>query len=406
MLHRHPGDLPTCPPFALLATLFLLGGNPGSLVAQGLLEPTRVPAAQLEAVPFSSAGLLEMEVNRSWYRGSAAVARDARLLFTCAHNVFDRGRWVTNVRFSRAWHDLKDPPLATSVPLRGYRYHSGYASAAQRFGDSSSAAFAADFAVGFGTESSNYGPPLPWLENGISQLTNSSTAKKILGYPSELDFSGRSGGYFQHVTGPFSRAFAVERGSYLGIDQVVTGPGNSGGPVLVQIAGTWHVAGILVSGSRNSAGVFALEDEATKVIQEALLAATGEEAPVPEDSQTFRVGNYLPVLLPDGSRRFTRRNLPLRQVPRFITRTRISLHVDTSYRGDLDVFLRSPRGRVRWLSTHDGEDDQSNLILTDADISEAFLGTNPNGLWQIFLRDVFPSDRALFQSVELEVSAR
>jgi subtilisin-like proprotein convertase family protein len=80
--------------------------------------------------------------------------------------------------------------------------------------------------------------------------------------------------------------------------------------------------------------------------------------------------------------------------------------VDTPYRGDLDVFLRSPRGRVRWLSTHDGEDDQSNLILTDADISEAFLGTNPNGLWQLFLRDVFPSDRALFQSVELEVSAR
>jgi hypothetical protein len=384
----------------------LLGSSATFALGQAVVEPARVTNAQLGNAPFASTGLLEMEVNRSWYRGSAAVARDERLLFTCAHNVFDRGRWATNVRFTRAWHDLKDPPMSTSVPVRGYRYHSGYANAAQRFGDSSAAAFAADFAVGFGSESSNFGDPLPFLGNGVPGLTSSGTTKMILGYPSRLDFSRRTGGYFQHMTGPFSTAFVTERGSYVGIDGVVTGPGNSGGPVLLQSGGVWSVAGILVSGSRTSAGVFALEGEALQVINEALLAATGEDPGPPEPGELFSVGNYTPVLLPDGARRFTRRNLPLRRLPTFITRVQINLDIQSSYRGDLDVFLRSPRGRVRWLSTHDGEDDQENLVLENLEVTEAFLGTNPNGLWRLFMRDVFPSDRAEFRSVELEVMAR
>ncbi len=382
-----------------------LSATLGIAVGQTTLEPSRIELDQLDQAPFASIGLLEMEVNRSWYRGSAAVAGDHRLVFTCAHNVFDRGRWATNVRFTRAWHDLKDPPMSVSVPLRGYRYHSGYTSAVQRFGDSSASAFAADFAVGFGDESASFGSPLPYLEDGVPGLTTAGRSKKILGYPGELDFSRRSGGYFQHITGPFTSAFRVERGSYLGINRVVTGSGNSGGPVLLSNDGVWSVAGILVSGSRSSAGVFALHGDALQVINEALDAATGQTTPQ-DPGATFVAQNSKSVMLPDGKKRYTRRFMRFRQLPPVITGAKISLGIRTSYRGDLDVFLRSPRGRVRWLSAHDGEDDQANLILDQLDVTQAFLGTNPNGRWKLFMRDVFKSDRATFEGAMLEVSAR
>jgi putative transposase len=53
--------------------------------------------------PYNSVGLVETRVGRGFYRGSAAVARDSRLLYSCAHLVYDyRKGWASTFAFKRA----------------------------------------------------------------------------------------------------------------------------------------------------------------------------------------------------------------------------------------------------------------------------------------------------------------
>src|SRR5688572_7245907 len=71
--------------------------------------PHRVQQADLSSAPHNSTGLLFAEVGNYTYRGSAAVARDERLLYSCAHVLYDEGVWATTGRFARVWHDTDSP---------------------------------------------------------------------------------------------------------------------------------------------------------------------------------------------------------------------------------------------------------------------------------------------------------
>jgi hypothetical protein len=46
--------------------------------------------------------------------------------------------------------------------------------------------------------------------------------------------------------------------TYRDTEGVTTGPGNSGGPVLVEEGGDWKLAGILISGSYTGIGIYTL----------------------------------------------------------------------------------------------------------------------------------------------------
>ncbi len=240
--------------------------------------PQKLGNSAVAQAPFSSTGLVETQVGNFYYRGSGAVARDPRLVFSCAHTAFDRGRWTEVLKIAVAYNGASDAPVSRYTALRGYRVFSSYASNVSRFGDSSDEAFNTDFLVGFHTDA--LGPAVGAHANGAPFLLNGAVQKMIVGYPAVRDSDGADGGFFMHRTGPFSRAFIREFDAYLGVQSVSTGEGNSGGPVFEMSGGTPILAGVLVSGSRNSAGVYAIDGPAWELSNNAL-SALGNAAPSP-----------------------------------------------------------------------------------------------------------------------------
>lgn len=235
--------------------------------AIGQIFPQRVDGLSSAQPPFSSTGLLETQVGSSYFRGSGVVARDARLVFTCAHVAFDRGVWANGIRIAAGWNARSDAVNYQS--LRGWRYFSSYASSALT-DDASPETFSMDFLVGFRSEP--IGPVVRVRERGAGYLTDTTSQKMIVGYPAERDFDGASGFFYMHQTGPFASAFYQEFGTYYGLNGVSTGSGNSGGPVFENSSGEWILAAILVSGSRNTLGVFAIDPAAWQISNRALEA--------------------------------------------------------------------------------------------------------------------------------------
>jgi len=245
----------------------------------GQVIPQRVAPGAIGQLPFSATGLIETKVGNSFYQGSGAIARDSRLVFTCAHVAFDRGIWASSIGIAPGWSSRSD--ASTYIPLRGWRYFSGYASAALT-DDSSAETFNLDFLVGYRNES--IGSVVEARERGADYLTNGNVQKMIVGYPSSRDFDGVSGFFFMHQTGPFAGGFSQERDAYHGFFGASTGNGNSGGPVFENSAGRWILAGILVSGTRNSIGVYAIDAGAWQLSTNALESLGANPAGTPDSA--------------------------------------------------------------------------------------------------------------------------
>ncbi|MFY8217135.1 MAG: trypsin-like serine peptidase [Chthoniobacterales bacterium] len=256
----------------------------GVLIALGIsgfsyaqVIPQRVSGATAGQLPYSATGLIDTRVGNAFYRGSGAVARDPRLVFTCAHVAFDRGTWASSIGIAVGWNARFDAPSYTQ--MRGWRYFSGYAASA--LVDASSAqTFNLDFLVGYRNEP--IGPVVQARAAGAGYLTNPSVQKMVLGYPSARDFDGVDGAFFMHRTGPFSGGFSQEFDAYHGFTGASTGEGNSGGPVFEASSGDWILAAILVSGSRNSIGVYAIDSSAWQLSSNALEALGSAPSPNPE----------------------------------------------------------------------------------------------------------------------------
>lgn len=263
-----------------------------SLQAQNSVS-TRVTPVLLNSAPYRSVGLVESGFGgQSYYRGSGAVARDARLFFGCAHVIFDGMQWADEFRIVLAWNDMEMPAPEDYTDLRGFRAMAGYAPAAS-IQINSTAAFENDFAVGF--SETPLGTPLNVSKNGTPILTDFNVQKLIVGYPAEIDESGDPGYYFMHQTGPFNRRyFRVPLNdtetqwsqNYLYANEILTGPGNSGGPVLDLSSGPNPILiGILVSGwdssgsSRARGGVFSMTQDAWNVSTNALAALAALNPP-------------------------------------------------------------------------------------------------------------------------------
>lgn len=305
------------------------------------------------------------------------------------------------VGFRRAWDSGFFPDDSGTVFARGYYVFSGYTGTRKRGYD-----FDLDFSVAYARAGESFGPAAlalnaagPEDPDGLENLTSATLQKTILGYPRYLDFSFADGAYYMHQTGPFTgagpslQAFSQEWGSYYGIDFLSTGPGNSGGPVLVKKDGEWLLAGILVSGTETSAGIYAIDSHARSLANSALAAAAADTADSggTVSSATARLNR--PVVLPDGGSRYASLKVTFKGVAGLVTGVLLDLHITAAKRGDLDAYVRSPTGRVYVIASADPAVTGSDLVLDDRDISGAFSRTNPNGTWRVFIRDSRPNGR-------------
>lgn len=249
---------------------------------------SQIPAGNsaYDSAPYTFTGLI---VVPGFGTGSGAVVRHPRVVFSCAHVVFNKSAvdpWLSNVNWYRAWESGNLPSGGGQV-LRGYYRYTGYAAAAQRQ-QNSSESFSMDFVVHYAFESTGGGGYAGWWNDGVSQLKSSSRTKMITGYPAGLYPGGNSGKYLMHRTGPFTRAFSTVYNDYLMVDEVSAGPGNSGGPTWVSDGSDYYYAGVLISGlSRrlaqgdDVAGVYGVDASSTELIELSITAAGGTASAAP-----------------------------------------------------------------------------------------------------------------------------
>ncbi len=334
-----------------------------------------------------STGYIESVVGDSVFRGSAAVAKDERLLYSCAHVFFDRGKWADEFFFARGWHSSASPEVRDLTAPRGIRFFSEYADNSERL-----RGFALDFTVMYGNAS--FGPAKQVEQSG-GELLKSSLPKRIVGYPAEIDSTGASGRFFQHSTDSFTIPATQVLGDFYEVENVSTGGGNSGGPVFVTDAGgTERLAGILVSGSESGAGFTALSLAGNDLAQEAL----GAKA----KSQSF--ANRTGLSVPDNKRAYSTSSVEVSGFDGATRELKFSMDAKAQRRGDIDAFLRSPTGRTRFVAKS-SKNTSKDLRLTNKNFSRYFSKSSPNGTWELKIRDVKKGKITRLKSFSVTIDA-
>lgn len=340
----------------------------------------------------TSTGYLESRVRGVWFRGSGVIARDPKLVYSCGHLFYENGVWATAYEFYPAYDGREAPEAGSGMSPRGFHYFRNYSDNVDAYRGDSEMAFAYDFTVLYGLEP--FGPAVGWWQNGSAALT-SNRFKRIVGYPEDLEFTGDPGFTFQHATDWFRNKAWRTYGDYHSFDRVSTGGGTSGGPVFVQDdSNNELLAGILVSGSATTAGVYALNDSSHSMAS----AALG----LPTITRTF--GNYDATSLPDAGRIPVVRETTTSGFSENIMDLKFSVSIATPRRGDLSVWLRSPGGRIRWINKP-STSNASNLMIRNEVLTRNFRGDASNGVWQLRMRDAKSSNRAAFKNFSLTVTA-
>ena len=365
--------------------------------------PQRVGSANPGAdvstdAPYSSVGLVRAHIAKATSVGSGVVAQDPRLLFTCAHLLYFKGRWAELVAFRRAWNAETAPDDSATVFARGFFFFSGYTANKKRLYD-----FDMDFAVAYAQSGETFAPSALALNDGtggdpdgLGNLTSKSTSKMVVGYPFyffDANANFQNGLFYMHQTGSFTGAgpagdaFYPIFSTFYGINYVSSGPGHNGGPLLVLKDDDWRVAGIVVNGGYDGTGI-AVIDSYAKGIANAALAAAVSDSPDSGSSTYSAVAKLKKhLLLADGGLKYSALKISFSRIPGWVTKVRMNLDITAQKRGDLDVFVRSPAGRVYQVASPDPNAGGSDLILNDHDISSAFSRSTPNGKWEIFVRD-------------------
>ena len=368
--------------------------------------------------PYSSVGLVRTIVGGKPYWGSAAIALDKRLIFTCAHVLYEKGRWAEIIGFNRAANSPTEPSDDGTVFVRGMYMYTTYTGLKKNQYD-----FDLDFAVAYTTRDGQFGEDEHVLQLNDGLSLGFGTDKTILGYPYYLDYNFADGLYYLHQTGDaekgyFNDAILKQYNSFYETDAASTGPGNSGGPLLIRDGTEHRLAGILVSGYTyfdpfayefvNGAGFYILDRYSEGLAQGALGASDESEAVVGTTTiESLLVLRNGPLLLPDGASRYSALGINLSRLPKFTTKVLLNLDVDATKSSDIDAYLRSPKGRIYVLASADPDTPGSDLKLNDHDVSGAFLGANPGGQWQIFIKDTKPNgSRVTVNSASLRVTSR
>lgn len=341
----------------------------------------------------SSTGFMDSKLGRYFYRGSAVVARDPKLIYSCGHLFYEKGVWATEYNFYRAYDKRALPQPYQGVAPRGFRYFTNYSDNSASYGQNSRKAFAYDFTVFYGNNS--FGPAVGWWQNGAEAL-KSNRRKRIVGYPSKIDYTGEQGYSYQHGTPWFTKSARQSYRHYYSFNNVSTGGGNSGGPVFIEdeTGSNYYIGGILVSGSKTTAGIYALNNSSNNLASAALGQATS----------SLQFTNTSPGLLPDGGSITETRSTTVSGFSGTLSDIKVSLSVITPRRGDLDVYVRSPSGRIRWVNKQ-SNDPSADVAIVGADYASTFRGQEANGVWQVKIRDAVPDNEAHFNSFSVTVSA-
>lgn len=342
----------------------------GCLVLSSLAHAQNVFYSKPELAN-QSVGYIDTSLGRYSYRGSGTVARDPRLIYSCAHIVYDRGKWADDYTFYRAIHQRGFPSRSLAASPRGFHVMSRYARAARYTNGESNRSFAADFTVFYGPVS--FGPAVPVQENSGQLLRSFATMKRIVGYPAQIDYTGDRGYYYQHNTGWFSKQAFRIRGGFNEFYRVSTGPGNSGGAAFLRDPGTGadRFAGVLVSGGRNSAGVMAMTG-ATRRVSDAALGSAASRT-MSRNRNRISLG---------ASRTSATRILPMRELSGIVTDMTLHIEMETASPSSTKVWLQSPGGRVHRVRS-----------CGTTSLADAFRGSETEGDWQlrIQVKDGSPS---------------
>ncbi len=302
---------------ALVSVTYPLAASPNG----GVLLPAPVPANQIADVndfPFGFNGRLQSDVGFG-----SGVAVQTNVVLTVAHLVFDDSTlaYVNGVY----WFLQEEVPSYVPSPLvaRGWYLLSGYA--AQRTNDLSSG----NFGIGISSPDSRnldvaavyfrapvagggYGGYLP-SDNVPNQWLTGSAEKLFVGYPNDGSQYGVTnivpGAMYQVGPQPYSLGLSTDittnqQEVYLA-SWFLGYPGESGGPLYVQLNGYYYPAGIYLGTLNGQAAVRGIDSNVVNLIT---LAATLGDAGTNNNgggvitvipNQTLSAGNpgYLQIQL-------------------------------------------------------------------------------------------------------------
>ncbi|NJM36619.1 MAG: hypothetical protein HC845_01390 [Akkermansiaceae bacterium] len=149
-----------------------------------------------------------------------------------------------------------------------------------------------------------------------------------------------------------------------------------------------------MSGTKRSAGVVALDGSTDALASRALGL----------DSRTVTFKNKAKLEIPDNDRSYSTSDIEVSGFSSATEKLKFSMSAKAQRRGDLDVFLRSPSGRIRWINKQKGS-NAKNLKIQKADYTKSFSSSSPNGIWQLNIRDIRKGNTATLQEYSLRVSA-
>ena len=251
----------------------------GPAVPAALVFATEIqPYYDNTAQPYTYCG----QITTEYGSGSGVVVKE-RVVLTAAHVVFDDFNlgWAGNAR----WFFQRHAPEYNPAPqeVRGYYVNSGYAARRQAEGTpgvSTTASFDLDVAALYFYEAAGrggYGGYLVSESPGIMWMNTNAhppvTSRALVGYP--VEGIAPAGLGKMHRIGPGSLSFdqTTTTGAVWTCTQIRGLPGNSGGPLLMQIGdGRYFPAGIYVGGS-DKAIVRAIDSRAVDVINSAELTS-------------------------------------------------------------------------------------------------------------------------------------
>lgn len=370
--------------------------------------PTPVDSAELSQAPYFYTGLVR-SVSGS---GSGSVAVHPNLVLGCAHvNYTDANTWrpAGSIEWFWRWNQGEYPLANQGQYLTGYYYFTSYQANAEKYGKADAKTFADDFVANYSaTLFTAGGYAAGWVEDGKKYLTTGGRSKIITGYPAGRYswYPSHPDKYRMHAT-TFNTNMKANKETYLELNGVQTGKGNSGGPVWVWGGDNWALAGVYVSGLGfpesiwSSIGVCCLNKKWWTLI----LAALGQTSGSVELFKKTANLSEVPVSIPDQTA--ISRVFAVSGMVGVIQGVKLNLSANHSRQGDLIVTLRSPTGKTVTLLSAVAKNKASprNLVFADKTVS-GFSGLSANGTWTLTVKDAYRSDTGSIQSGSLEITTK
>lgn len=387
----------------LTTTLLALLGSLATASAQSkTITPERVRDNLLNQEPYRFNGVLISEAGR----GSAFRAWHPKTIFSAAHMVFATETWTA----APDWYpqtQADDLDRDNKVRTRGYVRWNDYARFATELpGDSE---FSKDMIIAFGFRSMGKGAPAK-IDTSGSRILTSGGKFIITGYPAKNPYlNEKIKGYYLHSTPPSQADFRTLSGRALIAPLVTTGPGNSGGPVWVRNASKqWVAGGVLTGGLPSETVIYGFTPDidpllrAVKPMVSNPPKLTNGVRGVSASSMFFPYYNRR--VIPDGVPRWSAFTVGVGafELEATVETLKLDLDIRTKHRGDLQVTLTSPDGINIIVHNEEGA-DKLNLIRTEINLSEFFVGALANGPWTLRVQDRLKGDISVLNSFRLEI---